>query len=104
MLNLNKNENKKKRTLIIGLDGAGKSHFAEEYCKDNGINAVVFDFNKTNFESDNIVELKLNLPAFRLLDNIKGIIEDVRKSKDFNGVVFDDVGVLFEFLTGKGKD
>ena len=42
------NDNKLK-VLIYGRDGSGKSTYAEQYCKENGLNAVVIDVEDTNY-------------------------------------------------------
>ena len=38
-----------KKVLIYGLDGSGKSTFAEQYCNDNNLNAIVIDVDDTNY-------------------------------------------------------
>ena len=45
----NRTANDKKKVMIYGNDGTGKSTFAETYCNKNGLNRVVIDIDDTNF-------------------------------------------------------
>ena len=41
--------------LFYGDDGTGKSTAVEKYCKENGLNALVFDLDNTNYTNMDIV-------------------------------------------------
>ena len=53
----NRESNPRKKVLVYGLDGSGKSTFAYEYCKRNGLNPVVVDVDDTNFTPSPILDL-----------------------------------------------
>ena len=49
--------NDKKRVMIYGNDGTGKSTYAEKYCKDNGLSPVCIDVDDTNYTNIPLVEI-----------------------------------------------
>ena len=49
--------NDKKRVIIYGNDGTGKSTFAEKYCKENGLKPICIDVDDTNYTSVPLVEI-----------------------------------------------
>ena len=50
-------EDDKKRVMIYGNDGTGKSTYAETYCKNNGLRAVCIDVDDTNYTNIPLVEI-----------------------------------------------
>lgn len=96
-LNLKKRDNEVKKVLIYGLDGSGKSTFAEEYCLENNLNPIVIDIDDTNYTDLDIVEIDLgnDIKAYK---NIKDTIKEI-KGTDYDTIVLDGVSALLELLT-----
>lgn len=97
MLKLKTRENDLKKVLIYGLDGSGKSTFAEQYCKDNNLKPVVIDVDDTNYTDDDILDIDLSTDIIAY-NNMKKIIADI-KSSDYDTIVLDGVSSLIELLT-----
>lgn len=91
-----------KKVMIYGMDGSGKSTFAENYCKENGLNPVVIDIDDTNYTSLPILELSLtnDVSTFR---SIKDAISEISKSSDFDTIILDGVTSLLEMLVSNAK-
>ena len=94
----NRSENPRKKVLIYGLDGTGKSTFAETYCKSNGLNPVVIDIDDTNFTNLPIVEIQYEENNKRNWFVIKDTIKRVCLSDDFDTIILDGVTSLLEML------
>ena len=90
-----------KKVLIYGMDGSGKSTFAEQYCKENNLNAVVIDIDDTNYTSLPIVEVNLTTDL-TTYNSVKDTIKEIGKS-EFDTIVLDGVTSLLELLTSKSK-
>lgn len=95
-------KNDKKKVLIYGNDGTGKSTYAEQYCKDNGLKAVVIDIDDTNFTELPIVEIntKSDLMTY---DSMKDIIDAIVATGDFDTIIIDGVTSLLEMLVSKSR-
>ena len=93
--------NPRKKILIYGLDGTGKSTFAEKYCKENRLNPIVIDVDDTNYTSLDILDLKFanDLQTYTI---VKNSIKEIGKS-DYDTLVLDGVSSLLEMLTSKAK-
>ena len=94
--------NDKKKVLIYGNDGTGKSTYAETYCKENNLNAVCIDIDDTNFTSIPLVEIdtRTNITTFNsICEVIKLITEDER----FDTIIVDGVTSLIEMLVSKAN-
>ena len=91
-----------KKVLIYGLDGSGKSTFAEEFCQQNGLTAVVIDVDDTNYTNLPIVEINLQ-NDLTTYNSIKKVIEEIGKTDDFDTIILDGVTSLLELLTSKAK-
>lgn len=94
--------NDKKKVLIYGNDGSGKSTYAETYCKDNGLNAVCIDIDDTNYTSIPLVEIdtRTDITTFNsICEVIKLITEDER----FDTIIVDGVTSLIEMLVSKAN-
>ena len=91
-----------KKVLIYGMDGSGKSTFAEQYCKENNLNAVVIDIDDTNYTNLPIVEVNLTTDL-TTYNSVKDVIKEIGKSKEFDTIVLDGVTSLLELLTSKAK-
>lgn len=90
-----------KKVLIYGMDGSGKSTFALNYCKENGLNPVCIDIDDTNYTGCPIVELDYDSDQ-KLFDSIKDTISEISKS-EFDTIILDGVTSLLEMLTSKAK-
>lgn len=94
--------NDKKKVLIYGNDGTGKSTYAETYCKENDLNAVCIDIDDTNFTSIPLVEIdtRTDITTFNsICEVIKLITEDER----FDTIIVDGVTSLIEMLVSKAN-
>lgn len=91
-----------KKVLIYGLDGSGKSTYAEEYCKQHNLNAVCLDVDDTNFTSIPAVEFERST-HIKVKDQVLAFIRDVEKSDEFDTVIIDGVSSLLNLLVSNGK-
>ena len=90
-----------KKVLIYGMDGSGKSTFAETYCKENGLNPVCIDIDDTNYTGCPIVELDYSSEQ-KLFDSIKDTISEISES-EFDTIILDGVTSLLEMLTSNAR-
>lgn len=90
-----------KKVLIYGMDGSGKSTFAETYCKENGLNPVCIDIDDTNYTGCPIVELDYSSDQ-KLFDSIKDTISEISES-EFDTIILDGVTSLLEMLTSNAR-
>lgn len=90
-----------KKVLIYGMDGSGKSTFAEQYCRQNGLNPVCIDIDDTNYTHVPIVEVNLTTDL-TTYNTVKTAIQDISKS-EFDTIILDGVTSLLELLTSKAK-
>ena len=100
-LKVRNTENSKKKIMIYGNDGTGKSTFAEEYCKNNGLNPIVIDVDDTNFTSLPIVEVDLStdLKAYKFVKNIVNEVKDT----EYDTIILDGVTSYLEMLVSKAN-
>lgn len=98
----NRSENPRKKVLIYGLDGTGKSTFAETYCKENELNPVVIDIDDTNFTGLDILDLRFanDMQTYTI---IKNTIKEIGKTAEYDTIILDGVSSLLEMLTSKAK-
>lgn len=96
-MKLKKRGNDLKKVLIYGLDGSGKSTFAEQYCNDNNLNAVVIDVDDTNYTDLDLMDLDLSSDIIAY-NNMKKTILEIKNS-DYDTIVLDGVSSLIELLT-----
>ena len=92
--------NDKKRVMIYGNDGTGKSTFAEKYCKDNGLSPVCIDVDDTNYTSVPLVEIdtRSDVTTFK---SIIEVIELITEDERFDTIIVDGVTSLMEMLVSK---
>ena len=90
-----------KKVLVYGMDGSGKSTFAEQYCRDNGLNPVCIDIDDTNYTGCPIVELDYSSDQ-KLFDSIKDTISEISES-EFDTIILDGVTSLLEMLTSNAR-
>lgn len=86
-----------KKVMIYGLDGSGKSTFAEQYCHENGLNPVVIDIDDTNYTHLPILDLDLDSDV-KTIKSIQEAIKEIRKS-EYDTIILDGVTSLLEKLT-----
>ena len=94
--------NDKKKILIYGNDGTGKSTYAETYCKDNKLNAVCIDIDDTNYTSIPLVDIdtRTDLTTF---NSICQVIELITEDDRFDTIIVDGVTSLIEMLVSKAN-
>jgi len=90
-----------KKILIYGLDGSGKSTFAEEFCRQNGLNPVVIDIDDTNYTNLPIVDIDMGTDV-KTYNNIKQTIAEIGRT-DYDTIILDGCTSLLEMLTSKAK-
>ena len=92
--------NDKKRVMIYGNDGTGKSTYAEKYCKDNGLSPVCIDVDDTNYTSVPLVEIdtRSDVTTFK---SIIEVIELITEDERFDTIIVDGVTSLMEMLVSK---
>ena len=90
-----------KKVLIYGMDGSGKSTFAETYCRENGLNPICIDIDDTNYTNVPIVEINLTTDL-TTYNSIKETIKEITKS-EYDTIILDGVTSLLEMLTSKAK-
>lgn len=95
-------QNPRKKILVYGLDGTGKSTFAFNYCEQNGLTPVVIDVDDTNFTPAPILDLNFGSDV-TTYQNLKKAIEEIGKSDDFDTIILDGVTSLLEMLVSKSK-
>ena len=94
--------NDKKKVLIYGNDGTGKSTYAEQYCKDNKLSAVCIDIDDTNFTNIPLVEIdtRTDITTF---NSICQVIDLISEDDRFDTIIVDGVTSLIEMLVSKAN-
>ena len=92
----------KKKVMIYGNDGTGKSTFAETYCKKNGLNPLVIDVDDTNFTSLPIVELDMSNDRKAYMF-VKKVVESIKDDDRFDTIILDGVTSYLEMLVSKAN-
>lgn len=94
--------NDKKKVMIYGNDGTGKSTYAEKYCKEHNLNAVCIDVDDTNFTSIPLVEIdtRTDLTTF---NSICQVIDLITEDERFDTIIIDGVTSLIEMLVSKAN-
>ena len=85
----------KKKVLIFGADGSGKSTYAEKYCENHGLNPVVLDIEDTNYTDLPMLsqfDLSTDVKAYRFM---KQVLDEIATS-DFDTIIIDGVDSLIE--------
>lgn len=91
-----------KKVLVYGMDGSGKSTFAEQYCNEHGLKPVCIDIDDTNYTNVPIVEVNLTTDL-TTYNTVKGVIQEITKTDEFDTIILDGVTSLLELLTSKAK-
>ena len=92
----------KKKVMIYGNDGTGKSTYAETYCKEHGLRPVCIDVDDTNFTSIPLVEIdtRSDITTYR---SIVEVIELITEDDRFDTIIVDGVTSLIEMLVSKAN-
>jgi adenylate kinase family enzyme len=91
-------KDRKKKILINGITGTGKSTVAKKYCDKYKLNAVVFDIDDSNFAmTDRIIDVDYSLNANQLTNEIVGIIK--RVPDEYDTIIVDGIDTLNDSLT-----
>ena len=94
--------NDKKKVLIYGNDGTGKSTYAEKYCKDNNLKAVCIDIDDTNYTGIPLVEIDTRTDV-TTFNSICQVIELITQDERFDTIIVDGVTSLIEMLVSKAS-
>lgn len=102
MLKLKSRETPKKMVMIYGLDGSGKSTYAEKYCQENKLKPVVIDIDDTNFTNLPILELDIS-NDIKAWKNVKNAIKEVAESEQYDTIILDGVTSYLELLVSNAN-
>lgn len=97
-----KDGNNLEKVLIFGEDGSFKSSFAAKYCEKKGLNAIVLDFDRTNFSNLDIVDdfdLSNDRRAFK---GINTVLDEISKL-EYDTIVMDGITTVIESFIGSGQ-
>ena len=98
----NRSKNPRKKILIYGLDGTGKSSYAAKYCKEHNLSPVCLDIDDTNFTDIPILDLNLG-NDIGTYNSIKRCIEEISNTDEFDTIIIDGVTSLLEMLVSNKK-
>jgi len=85
----------KRKVLIYGQDGSGKSTYAEKYCNEHGLNPVVLDIEDTNYTDLpmlNEFDLSTDVKSYRFM---KKVLEEIAET-EHDTIIIDGVDSLIE--------
>lgn len=91
-----------KKVLIYGMDGTGKSTFAEQYCEQNNLNPVCLDVDDTNFTNVPSIEFERS-SHLKVKEQVLEFIKDVKESDDFDTIIIDGISSLLLLLVSNSK-
>ena len=91
-----------KKVMVYGLDGSGKSTFAETYCREHNLVPVVLDIDDTNFTDIPSVELDFSTDL-STFNSINSTVKELGKMDEFDTIILDGVTSLLEMLVSKAK-
>lgn len=94
-------ENNLRKVLIYGMDGSGKSTFAETYCNEHNLNPIVIDIDDTNYTALPLVEFRRDNDSV-LFKELKTVIKDIANSS-FDTIILDGVSSLLELLVSNSR-
>ena len=90
-----------KKVLIYGMDGTGKSTFAEQYCEENNLNPVCLDVDDTNFTNIPCIEFERS-SHIKVKEQVLQFIKDVKES-EYDTIVIDGISSLLLLLVSNSK-
>ena len=94
--------NDKKRVMIYGNDGTGKSTYAEKYCEQHGLSPVCIDVDDTNYTNVPLVEIdtRSDITTYK---SIIEVLELITEDDRFDTIIVDGVTSLIEMLVSKAN-
>lgn len=92
----------KKKIMIYGNDGTGKSTYAEKYCKEHDLHPIVIDVDDTNYTSLPIVELDMSNDR-KAYQMVKKVVESIKDDERFDTIILDGVTSYLEMLVSKAN-
>ena len=92
----------KKKVLIYGNDGTGKSTYAEKYCKEHDLKAVCIDIDDTNYTNIPLVEIDTRTDV-TTFNSICQVLELITADERFDTIIIDGVTSLIEMLVSKAN-
>ena len=91
----------RRKVLIYGNDGSGKSTYAETYCKEHNLNPVVLDLEDTNYTDLPMLsefDLTTDVKAYRFMNSV---LAEISENEEFDTIIIDGVDSLIEaFISG----
>ena len=91
-----------KKVLIYGLDGSGKSTFAETFCRENNLSPICVDIDDTNFTNIPCIEFE-RTNHLKVKEQLVTFINDAKASDDYDTIVIDGVSSLLNLLVSNSK-
>ena len=92
----------KKKVLITGLPGSGKSTYADKYCKENKLNPLIIDIDETNFTDNDVVDIDTTNDRL-VVKSITDIIKEANDNTKYNTIIIDGLSNLMELLTSNAN-
>lgn len=86
----------RRKVLIYGNDGSGKSTYAETYCKQHNLNPVVLDLEDTNYTDLPMLsefDLTTDVKAYRYMNSV---LAEISENEEFDTIIIDGVDSLIE--------
>ena len=86
----------RRKVLIYGNDGSGKSTYAETYCKQHNLNPVVLDLEDTNYTDLPMLsefDLTTDVKAYRFMNSV---LAEISENEEFDTIIIDGVDSLIE--------
>ena len=86
----------RRKVLIYGDDGSGKSTYAERYCKEHNLNPVVLDLEDTNYTDLPMLsefDLTTDVKAYRFMNSV---LAEISENEEFDTIIIDGVDSLIE--------
>ena len=86
----------RRKVLIYGDDGSGKSTYAETYCKEHNLNPVVLDLEDTNYTDLPMLsefDLTTDVKAYRYMNSV---LAEISENEEFDTIIIDGVDSLIE--------
>ncbi|MBQ7927755.1 MAG: AAA family ATPase [Methanobrevibacter sp.] len=96
-------QNDLKKVLVLGNDGSGKSTFAEKYCQENNLNAVVLDIEDTNYtDLPSLTEFDLSndKAAYRYL---KKVLSEIEQMEEVTTIIIDGIDTIIESFVSEAN-
>lgn len=91
------------RVHVCGLTGHGKSTFAEEYCKQVGLNPIVIDIDDTNYSTPANPDVYFIGNDRQVFEKICKLIDEINRT-DYNTIIYDGFDSSMEKITPKMKE